>query len=86
MGDHKETDLWAVHVFGPDDILAARTYEAALMEAHELNAWVVGRRERHHHDPHIWAVPRRWVDVVKDGSPEAHARELKARRARGEIK
>jgi hypothetical protein len=82
----RDTDLWAVHIIGSDDVLAARTYEAALMEAHNLNTWVVSRRDRHPYDPHIWAVPRRWADVVSDASPEAHARALEARRQRREIK
>jgi len=77
--------LWAVHVIGPDDIYAARTYEAALMEAHNVNTWVVSRTDRHPYDPHIWAVPVRWQDVVSDPSPEAHARDLEARKKRGEI-
>lgn len=32
-------ELWAVHVHGPDDVLAAESREAAETEAREINEW-----------------------------------------------
>lgn len=67
-------ELWAVHVQGPDDILAAASKEAADKQAAEINAAFQQFQRRagaSDFDPRWHAVVARW-----DGTAEEHARYL----------
>lgn len=67
--------LWAVHVQGPDDVLAMASHEAAEKHAGDLNAWWVKHCAEFPDEtgmrPNLRAVVIPW-----DGTPEHHAAEL----------
>jgi hypothetical protein len=67
------TELWAVHVEGPDDILPAESREAAQEKADAINAaygWYATKPGAHEDDRwHAEVVP--WT-----GPAERHARHL----------
>jgi hypothetical protein len=68
------TDLWAVHVQGPDDILAAASKESAEEQAAAINRFYEEFQRRltaSEFDPRWHAVVIPW-----DGTAEEHARYL----------
>ncbi len=55
------TELFAVSIIGPDDLVAAASYADAVKIAHAFNSWWVGRLDKLRDlDPHLWAVPITW--------------------------
>ena len=72
----KRSDLWAVSVRGPDDLIAAPDALSAHRAAQRFNEWWCGQIEAkggvHDFDPHIWASPVFWP-----WTPDGHARALK---------
>jgi hypothetical protein len=65
--------LWAIHVLGPDDILAVESREAGEVWARQLNETFEAYRAE---NPNPLA-PRMRVEVVPwRGTAEAHAEEL----------
>lgn len=68
------TDLWAVHVVGPDDIHACASMQLAFRNALWMNigAWPLIANDDHKFGPtYIWATPELW-----DGTAEEHAEDL----------
>ncbi len=67
------TTLWAVNIYGPDDLIAVSDYETAIKIALPFNYWWLKRvqTDYHEYDPHMWAVPVEWPH-----SPDSHAEEL----------
>jgi len=65
--------LWAVHVEGPDDVLAAASEAAAIAEAEEINAYFARRaaEDPSPYDPTMSAKVIGWPF-----SPERHAKSL----------
>lgn len=72
---HTDTALWAVHVEGPDSIIAQPDRDTAVKCADEINAAYVKFTQRPDHDPDLDA---RWNAVVVewDGTAAEHAEEL----------
>lgn len=63
------TDLWCVHIEGPDDMIAMPSREAAEAEAKLLNeSW---RKDGHEYDPVLNAVAKPWPY-----SAEQHAKDI----------
>jgi hypothetical protein len=54
------TDLWCVHVEGPDDMLPMPSKEAAEKEAERMNEAWRNRREPSEWDPNFKAVAKLW--------------------------
>lgn len=52
----KSDQAWAVHVLGPDDVMAAMDYVDARKQAHDINAAVL-KLPFSEFDPLVWAVP-----------------------------
>lgn len=72
--DFPKTELWAVHVQGPDDVLAAADRTDADRLASEINefmAQMMGRPDASPNDPKILAVVVPW-----EGTAEHHAEAL----------
>lgn len=57
------TELWGVNILGPDDMIAAANYEAAVDQASAFNDWwqrtYLGKLTPN--DPRMWAVPTLWL-------------------------
>lgn len=67
--------LWAVHVHGPDDILAAPDKATAERNAKALNDWYAARTKEPDFDPDTF--PRVHAEVIPyPGSRESHAKAL----------
>ena len=76
------TELWAVHVKGPDDILPMPDRATAHKKAAELNELLASLRNRADVSPHD---PRMAAEVVPwDGDAEDHAVYLAQLIAEGE--
>lgn len=72
--------LWAVHVQGPDDILAEVSRESADRNAEAVNGWYAGQRGRPDYDPRTF--PRVHAEVIPwPYSREAHAEALASQAA-----
>lgn len=56
VSDHAPSAA-AVHVLGPDSILAADDLSDAMRKAHEINSSLVASLPLSPFDPHTWAVP-----------------------------
>lgn len=69
-----DTRLWAVNIQGPDDLIAASSYEEATEIAIAWNRWWADHIKRRggirKNDPLMWAVPCEWPH------PEGHAEDL----------
>lgn len=73
--------LWAVHVEGPDDVLAAADRADAETHANAINEWYARWSTRPDADPGL--DPRVHANVIEwDGTPEDHAADL----ARGDVR
>lgn len=79
-----DAGLWAVHVHGPDDVLAAESREDAETEAREINEWWATHRAEHPAtpgiSPNLHAVAEPWP--FSDGD---HAAGLARRLEDGEL-
>jgi hypothetical protein len=65
--------LWCCHVIGPDDLYAAKSFEAAKAHADALNAALDRNTELH---PELSDILCRAVPALWPWSPEAHAEGL----------
>ena len=67
------SELWCIHVHGPDSVIAQPDRETALRRAHAWNSvWLLKMcADMHPHDPVLWAVPAPWPH-----SAAAHAASL----------
>jgi hypothetical protein len=72
------SDLWAVHVQGPDDVLAMEDKPAAERRAAEINEWFERWSQRPEADPGL--DPRIHAEVIAwPHSAEGHAEALAER-------
>lgn len=73
--------LWAVHIQGPDDVIATDDRADAEMHANAINEWFARWSARPEADPLV--DPRVRAEVVEwEGDPEGHAADL----ARGAVR
>lgn len=66
-----DATLWAVHIQGPDDIVAVADYLTAVKVANTFNEWweaLKTERPLHPYDPRMWASP-----VEYTGGAKSHA-------------
>lgn len=86
------SDLWCVHVIGPDDVMAAPDYDTALRRSYAINEALFKARKGRpldENDPLIIAHPDKWpwsedrhtVDLAKQDAIERAARIHQSRRA-----
>ena len=67
----KPERLWAINIYGPDDLIPVHSYLEACRAANAFNAWWtmhIIARPLNEFDPHMWAVP-----IKYEGDPESHA-------------
>lgn len=62
------SDLWCLHILGPDDVHPAPSKAHAELAAKRMNEWWAAREDRHPYDPKMEAVAAVWPH-----SPESHA-------------
>ena len=76
--------LWAVHVQGPDDLIAAVDRAEAERHAKDINDWFEAETKRPDYNPETW--PRIHAEVVEWRSDRAgHAADLARGDERWEI-
>ena len=73
------TDLWCVHIIGPDDVIAYPDKASAENEARLLNESIADEAARHRDDEN-WPAGRAEV-APWPWSAEAHAADMHGRKA-----
>jgi hypothetical protein len=67
-------DLWAVHIQGPDDILAVPDYVTAVQVADRFNGYWRSKIEKSgitENDPRPWAEPIKWSGSIEQHTARA---------------
>jgi hypothetical protein len=71
-----DAELWAIHVQGPDDIIAAADKASAEQRAKAINDWYAARTQEPDFDPRTY--PRIHAAVIAwPYAGEAHAEALR---------